>query len=47
MEIRNVDHSLRQVEVRVMAGSCHLVHDELAQRATFLDEVQRFLERLG
>lgn len=36
-----------QVEVRVMAGSCHLVHDELAQRATFLAEVQRFVDGLG
>jgi pimeloyl-ACP methyl ester carboxylesterase len=34
-------------EVRVMAGSGHLVHDELAQRDTFLEEVRSFLDRVA
>lgn len=34
-------------EVRVVAGASHLVHDELANRDRFLDDVVTFLDRLG
>lgn len=34
------------VDVRVMPGACHLIHDELAQRDKFIDEVLAFLDRL-
>lgn len=36
-----------QVEVVVMPGCSHLVHDELAHRDVFRDAVVSFLERLG
>jgi alpha-beta hydrolase superfamily lysophospholipase len=34
------------VDVRVMHGACHLIHDELAQRDQFSNEVLAFLDRL-
>lgn len=34
------------VEVQVVAGASHLIHDELAHRTTFADRVTDFLDRL-
>jgi pimeloyl-ACP methyl ester carboxylesterase len=45
-DVRELASASPHAKVRVMAGASHLVHDELANRQNFLDEVVAFLDRL-